>query len=73
MSTVQEVAKGPPSILQKNALKMINDMIFTFAIAGLQLSYLPNVNWPKQEEYTPVSLNREFNQRRLDEMFTKES
>jgi hypothetical protein len=70
--SVQEVAKGPTSILQKNALKMINNMIFTFSIAGLQLSYLQNVNWPKQEEYTPVSLNREFNQRRLDAVFIKE-
>ena len=51
---------------------MINNMIFTFSIAGLQLSYLPNVDWPKQEEYTPVSLNREFNQRRLDAVFIKE-
>lgn len=72
MATVQAVAKGPQSTLQKNALKEINNMLFTFSIVSLQLSTLPNVVWPAQQEYTPVSLVREFNQRRLDEMFIKE-
>jgi len=72
MSTVQEVAKGPTSIRQKNALKILNDMICTTAILALQLSYLPTVEWPRQEEYTTVSLYRQSNQRRLDELFIKE-
>jgi len=54
-------------------MKILNNMICTTAILALQLSYLPTVKWPKQEEYTTVSLYRQSNQRRLDELFTKDN
>jgi len=46
--------------------------VSTTAILRLQLSYLENVTWPDEAEYTSTYLHREYNSRRLDERFIKE-
>ncbi len=70
--SLREIASGEPSIAQKNALKALSNIVFKTAILKLQLSYLENVTWPDEANYTSAELHREYNSRRLDERFIKE-
>jgi hypothetical protein len=70
--TIREAAAGESSVQQKNAFKALSNIVVTTAILKLQLSYLENVTWPSEMNYTSTELHREYNSRRLEEWFTKE-